>query len=306
MRYAIFGFSTPNLGDDIQALAAALLLPKVDAYVDRDRLNKVRLSEPHHLIMNSWFAIKRFDAVPSKSIIPHYFGHCIGRPELLNETWFSEWRKRSSIGCRDEYSVSCLQERGIDAYFTGCLTTYMGRFFHFPKKREGIIFVDVPESMERFIPSKIRNRARRITNETAKGNANQHDRFKRLAEICDILRCAEMVVTRRLHTALPCIGFETPVTVFLEGSEKNRRRFSGSDRLLPMIFHDGTNPLDNPEWIEPTTVAIPEYMERHFQTLLDKLGTDRERRWNSMEEFITTLPNVARYPRGLLGKIPSL
>jgi hypothetical protein len=303
MRCAIFGFTTPNLGDDIQALAAALVLPRVDAYVDRDRLDKVRFDEPHHLIMNSWFAIKRYKATPSESLIPYYFGQCIGRPELLNDCWIAEWKKRAPIGCRDEHSVSLLRQRGIDAYFTGCLTTHMGKFFNLPERREGIVFVDVPESIERFIPEHIRAKARRITNETVKGDSNQRHRFRKIAEICDILRNAEMVVTRRLHTALPCVGFQTPVTVYLEGSEKNRRRFSGSDRLVPVIFHDGNEISDGPEWIEPSPVTMPDYMEESFAKLLNNFDGNVDRRWNNMIEFVATLPESQRKPENVLAKL---
>jgi hypothetical protein len=303
MRYAIFGFSTPNLGDDIQALAAALLLPRVDAYVDRDRLDKVSLTEPHHVIMNSWFAIKRYAATPSASILPHYFSQCIGRPELLNDAWLNEWRRRAPIGCRDTHSVSLLQERGIDAHFTGCLTTWMGRFFQPPEKREGIIFVDVPPAMERFIPESIRAHARRITNETVKGESNQLSRFRKIAEICDILRNAEMVVTRRLHTALPCVGFGTPVTVYLQDDEKNRQRFSGSDAFLPIVFHNGEKTVDEKEWLEPAASALPADMERHFDDLLAKFDAKAEPKWTSMAQFVETLPDLPRHPRSLLQRV---
>nr|WP_321524044.1 polysaccharide pyruvyl transferase family protein [uncultured Cohaesibacter sp.] len=290
MPYSVFSFETPNLGDDVQALAAALLLPKVDGYVNRDRLDKVQLDEPHHVIMNSWFAVKRYKAVPTDSVIPHYFGMCIGRPELLNRKWLAEWRSSQPIGVRDLHSLELLRKHDIEAYYSGCLTTWMGRFFHKPEKREGIYFVDVPEAMEAFIPADIRDRAIRITNETAKGKTSQIERFRATAKILDTIRTAEKVVTRRLHTALPCVGFETPVTVYLDGNEKNRQRFSGADRFLPMVFHNGAQPIDVWDWIEPKQVTLPQEMEERFDRLLEQFGTKAEPRWNSFAEFVETLP----------------
>lgn len=303
MRYAIFGFSTPNLGDDVQALAAALLLPRVDAYVDRDRLDQVRLDGPHHLIMNSWFAIKRYTAVPSSSIVPHYFGQCVGRPELLNETWLKEWRDRGPIGVRDTGSLALLKEHGINAYYSGCLTTWMGRFIAPPKRRNGIVFLDVPEAIETFIPAAVRQNARRISNDTPKGDDKIWRRLRRTAEVLDILRGAEMVVTRRLHTALPCVGFGTPVTVYLEGSAPNRHRFSGTDQFVPVIYHDGVRPIDGPEWIEPQAVRVPTPLENGFQALLGRLGTQPAPRWQSMVEFVDTLPDIPRAPYGLMDRV---
>jgi hypothetical protein len=293
-KNAVFSFSTPNLGDDVQAIAAALLLPSVDTYVDRDRLDKTKLSEPHRLIMNSWFAIKRYKAIPNENIRPIYFGQCVGREDLLNPVWISEWKRHQPIGCRDTKSVSTLTSLGIDAHFTGCVTTYMGRFFKAPVSRSGVLFVDVPACVERHIPDDIRTLAVRITNETANPDASPKERFRSAAKLLDALRSAEMVVTRRLHTALPCIGFETPVTVYLNNDPKNRGRFSGSDQLLPMIFHDKDGGVTGPSWKAPSVPNIPSEMERHFHSLVATLGSNVERRWESVAEFVETLPDRPR------------
>jgi hypothetical protein len=292
MKNAIFGYSTPNVGDDVQALAAALLLPSVDAYVNRDALDQVRLSERHRVVMNSWFAVKRYRAVPSSSLSPIYHGFCVGRPELLNDTWEAEWRSRGSIGCRDRYSVDTLRQRGIAAHFTGCLTTFMGGFFEQPAKREGVVFVDVPEGVQHHIPRELQDRAEFVTAEIDKG-LSQVERWYAAAKLLDRLRTAEMVVTRRLHAALPCVGFKTPVTVYLENDIKNRRRFGGSDEILPMIFHDGEEPIDNrPGWRTPEVCSASPEMEEHFQALTFGLGTNFGRRWTSVTQFVLSLPNA--------------
>ena len=304
MRHAIFAFTTPNLGDEVQALAAGLMLPGVDAYVDRDRLDRVRLAEPHALIMNSWFAVKRYRATPSDSLRPIYFGQCIGRDELLNDAWLEEWRRHQPIGCRDTRSVRLLTERGIDARFTGCLTTWMGRLVAPPARREGVLFVDVPEAMERFIPEEVRARARRITNTTPKRRDPSRERFLKAAALCDEIRGAEAVVTRRLHTALPCVGFGTPVTVYLKDAPTNRARFSGSDAFLPIVLHDGDRVLgDDPEWIEPRAVTVPEAMEAEFQALRQRLAVPDRPRWGSVTEFARSLPDLPREPAGVLERL---
>lgn len=298
MLCAIFGFSTPNLGDDVQALAAALVLPQVDAYVNRDRLDRVSLPQPHHAIMNSWFAVKRYRATPSASVIPYYFGQCVGRPELLNDAWLAEWRKHQPIGVRDLHSVSLLCDHGIEAHFTGCLTMWMGRFIEQPTRRNGVVFLDVPEAMEAFIPEDVRAGAERITNETPKGG-DQLARFRQCAMVLDRLRTAEMVVTRRLHAALPCVGFRTPVTVYLEGNEKNRRRFSGSDQIVPVIYHDGKKPIGGPDWIKPRECTPTPVPEAYFKALCDHFNAHAEPRWSSVAEFVESLPDSDRYPRSL-------
>jgi hypothetical protein len=216
----------------------------------------------------------------------------------VNDAWLAEWRRNQPIGLRDTYSVGVLREAGVDAYYSGCLTTFMGRFFHPPAKREGVVFVDVPAEMERFIPEDVRARARRITNETGKGETHQKSRFEKIARVLDVVRSAEMVVTRRLHTALPCVGFGTPVTVYLEGSQKNRRRFSGADRFLPIVFHDGKTP-EEPSWIAPRAAVVPDDMEPGFARLAETFGVTVAPRWHSVAELVASLPDLPREPRGL-------
>lgn len=297
MRCAVFGFDTPNLGDDVQSLASALVVPQVDAYVCREQLDKVSFDEPHHLIMASWFAIKKYHAIPSDNINPYYFSQCIGRKELVNKSWLAEWRKNAPIGCRDKKSLETLQENNIDAYFSGCLTAWMGRFFEKPAKRKGIIFLDVPPEMERLIPEELSRDAIRISNHI--GDINPRDqlaRFKRVAELYDILREAELVVTRRLHGALPCIGFETPVTVYLHDTPKNRGRFSGHDEYLPIVFHDGQKPLGDKGWMEPIIPSLPSTLEINFKRLCDYFETNPEQKWRSVREFVDELPIFERKP----------
>lgn len=305
-KHAIFGFTTPNLGDDVQAIAAALLLPKVDAYVDRDALDRVRFDVPHHLIMNSWFAIKRYAAIPHRSLVPHYFGFSVGRDELINPSWLAEWARHASIGCRDRHSVMLLRRNGVDAHFTGCLTTWMGRFLPPPAKRDGVLFVDVPAAMEPYIPEKVRRNAVRLTSGITEQRHDPQARFLAAARLLDTLRAAELVVTRRLHVALPCVGFGTPVAVYLEDDAKNRRRFSGSDALLPMVLHDGEKPVDGPAWREPATASLPPEMEDAFEKLLDGLGVARPSahpRWNSVVDLVKTLPVRRRHSASLLRQL---
>lgn len=304
MKHAIFSYATPNLGDDVQSIAVALLLPRIDAYVDRDRLDQTKLAEPHRLIMNSWFAIKRYKATPTVGVEPIYFGYCVGRAELLNSKWLAEWKRNEPIGVRDTQSAATLKAHGIDAYFTGCLTTYMGRFFEKPSKRSGVLFVDVPESVEKHIPEAIRARATRITNETANAHASPKTRFLAAAKLLDALRTAEMVVTRRLHTCLPCVGFGTPVTVYLSNDSKNRGRFSGSDQFLPMIFHDADGRVvSGSSWKDPSVPTVPPEMERHFETLTSRLGIAVRPTWQSVTEFVETLPDRPREPTNLRSRM---
>lgn len=40
MKYALLTYSTENVGDDIQSIAARRFLPRVDYYIDRDQIGE--------------------------------------------------------------------------------------------------------------------------------------------------------------------------------------------------------------------------------------------------------------------------
>ena len=40
VKYALYKYSTENVGDEIQSIAARRFLPRVDYYIDRDRIGE--------------------------------------------------------------------------------------------------------------------------------------------------------------------------------------------------------------------------------------------------------------------------
>lgn len=292
MKNAVFGYSTKNLGDDAQSVAASLLLGTIDTYVDRDALDHVRLDATHRLIMNSWFAIKRHNAIPHKSLEPIYFGYCAGRPEIMNTDWVSEWKRYGRpIGCRDTKTVAMLRDAGLDAYFSGCLTAWIGTFIEKPVRRDGVLFIDVPAHVEKSMPESIRGRAVRLTNETTPG-ASPFERLQQIAKTLDAIRCAELVVTRRLHAALPCVGLETPVIVYLSDDPKNRGRFSGHDTYLPIVIYDDAG---SGQWIEPRVPLLPTECQEAYDRLAESVRSHCAPAWPSVSAFVSTLPDISRH-----------
>lgn len=278
-----FSFATPNLGDDMQVLAASVFLPFVDRLVDRDKLSKAALTEPHLVIMNSWFQLadrvlkfgwrkKRYR--PSDSITPLFYGFCVGRDRLLNDSWTPYLAEHQPIGSRDRVSVEKLAARSIAAHWTGCITAFFGRHYvPVPAtERSGIVIVDVPRAAEdEFVPRELRERAKRLTN--AAPAAMLKDpllRMHQMALTCDVLRRAELVITSRLHIALPCVGFGTPVVVVVKESASSLRRFSGFDEFLPIIFFGGRRSGARIDWASRMPAVVPQEIDqRHAQFISD-------------------------------------
>jgi hypothetical protein len=71
IKYAALSYSgTTNLGDEIQTIAALRFLPRVDAWVDRERLDEFSSSTPHKIILNGWFLHRPEHWPPSQCLRP--------------------------------------------------------------------------------------------------------------------------------------------------------------------------------------------------------------------------------------------
>jgi hypothetical protein len=93
-------------------------------------------------------------------------------------------------------------------------------------------------------------------------------RVAHIARTAERLRHAELVVTRRLHTALPCVGFRTPVVAIVEDLPTNRGRFSGYDAFLPVMFHrDGGLVSGAVDWSALGPVDPTDDLERRYADL---------------------------------------
>ena len=137
MKYASFCYNTSvNLGDQVQSFAAEQYLPRLDGHVDRDSLNQV--TEPTFVIMNGWFSDKPENWPPSAALEPVFFG--------FHATYYNGFNKRylepdsiaylktqEPIGCRDQQTCDWLRERGVDAFYSKCLTLTFPRREHTPE-----------------------------------------------------------------------------------------------------------------------------------------------------------------------------
>ncbi|MEO0509048.1 MAG: polysaccharide pyruvyl transferase family protein [Verrucomicrobiota bacterium] len=272
-KVAAFGYSTPNLGDDMQAIAAVSQYPWLDTLVNRDRLDVAKLEEQHLCTMASWFLVKNYKRLPRSQIDPIFFGFCLGRDVLLETDWLGYLKENEPIGSRDLRTADKLKAAGVDSYYSGCITLFMGkRFRRIPaEERSGIVFVDVPEA-DGLIPQHVKDASRSLTNFTTPDIVkNPFARWTRIAATCDILRRAELVVTRRLHTALPCVGFGTPVVVILEDKPKSRGRFSGYEEFMNIVWIKDGKPSRSIDWESREPSVIPARLEESFDRYREEL-----------------------------------
>ncbi len=254
-----------NLGDDIQAIAARRFLPKVDTVIEREKLNSYK--EHFHTILNGWYMHHPEAFPPSDSVVPIIITSFHISPnaakKMTNDKTIEFFKKHSPVGCRDHYTENLLVKHGVDAYFSGCLTLTLRRedFVDtendFPNTRKDILISDVffrykpgggrrdiakyyyfdrvrrRSLLKKILPPEIAKKAKYVTNFLNAENISYEERISKAEELLKKYATARLVVTSRLHTALPCLAFGTPVLFVTENPDDER--FSGLLELLNVL-----------------------------------------------------------------------
>jgi hypothetical protein len=270
----VLAHRTDNLGDDIQALAARQYWPRVDHALDRDNLSAARRLGPLAVILNGWFLHPRdgaYDWPPPPNLLPLLVSHHLHVPQLLAEPGRLRYYERHQpIGCRDHATVELFRRHGLEAYFSGCLTLTLPT--RSASRHDGVVFCDpfgpLPgwrypgpdepgfrSDLWRRVPAAVRARARFVTHWIAPGT-DAATRTARAEALLDLYARAAVVVTSRLHCALPCLALGTPVILLVPGPDP---RFEGLLDLLPWYplaaLERGT--LDLPLEAPPPAPAPP-------------------------------------------------
>jgi hypothetical protein len=226
MRLAVLKYDlNGNIGDEIQTLAAERLLSRVDARLDRDTLKNSPQSERTVLLMNGWFArVPTESFPPAKGIDPVLFSFHIAKfakdwTYYLTQPCVDYFRAHQPVGCRDRKTAEHLREKGIDTYYTKCLTLTFPRRTAEPK--DGKVFiVDVDVDLIR-IPRELRRGAIRHTHTVPRQFDDELKRSIALRTLEMYRDHAKLVITSRLHCALPCAAMGIPV-IFLGNPEDGR------------------------------------------------------------------------------------
>ncbi|MFI2948787.1 polysaccharide pyruvyl transferase family protein [Serratia sp. KG1D] len=242
-----------NLGDYVQSTAAKQFFPEVNEFIPRDHMNAYS-GDPVKMIMNAWYMDLPENFPPSEEINPLYVSIHINSTiaeKIFTPASIEHFKKFEPIGCRDFYTRDMLRAKGIDAYYSGCMTLTLGQTYKRDNVTDDVYFIDVMyDSMS--LPELIRQPLRfgkRILNgrafefshrkkilnkyfdEELLANAkfetqilpyiSAQEGFKLADEFLRRLSNAKLVVTSRIHTALPCLAMGTPV-IFVNGGFKNK------------------------------------------------------------------------------------
>jgi hypothetical protein len=248
--FAVVAGATRNIGDHIQTRAAAALLPRVDLVAPRDDLAGFRPEGPVKLLCNGWFGTAPQNFVLpaavdvfvlsvhlSERVAPGPEGAGVALGALLGdvEPMRERLRRTGPVGARDLPTLRLLERLQVPAYFSGCLTLTLAPIAEVVPSG-AIVLCDVPADVEAHIRRITRRPVVAVSHEGSPGIARPGALDAALAEADQRLRLyqgAHLVVTSRLHCALPCLALGTPVRLLHPVREAER--FEGLAELVHVL-----------------------------------------------------------------------
>jgi len=279
VNYGLLKYRTDNIGDDIQSFAARAFLPDNFDFFDRDALSLESPKEKTKIILNGWFLHQQDNTInfpPHSNFVPLFVAFHCAQKKILNSTkTLNYFKQYAPIGCRDHGTVELFKNKGIEAYYTGCLTLTLKR----PKieKDNAIVFVDpfghdgnwnypspgnnFPDKLWKKISKEVREHSRFLSHSFAWNFAPAHMRLELAKEFINIYARAKLVITSRIHVALPCLAIGTPVLLLTTKLTKDEYRLNGIKELFHSMtleeYLENNNNIDHFNFIKNPEFHIP-------------------------------------------------
>ena len=212
--YGLLKYSSINIGDEVQCIAAMRFLPHVDEYVHRDRINRFKSKSGNKikLICNAWW-LKNIKAFPPSDYVEPLLISMYIRKDLRKQFLTNKAKRylidNGPVGCRDMSTCEWLKENGIDAYFSGCLTLTLEPNNDL-KKQDYILCVDTSDEIVEAIKQKTKRPVYSISRMLSP-YLTYEERLETAKIILGLYQSAHCVVSPRLHVILPSIALGTNV-----------------------------------------------------------------------------------------------
>lgn len=216
---ALYSYCSDNIGDDMQSLVLRRWLGYREdeiLFFDRDRhtFQREPRSNSIQLLINGFIG-KGALPVPDLEgleIEPMFLAIHMADVNDDNPGKLDQLRKFGPVGCRDKQALQeCLQNQ-VPAYFGGCPTILCDPAD--VKQDIDILLVDVNPRRLPALPE------RRVVRYSSNMKVPKETPFAMRAEMClrrwELLSRSRLVVTSKLHAAMPALGMGRPVVFIKE------------------------------------------------------------------------------------------
>ena len=274
-----------NIGDYIQSLAVMQFIDDERfILIDRERLDEYK-GEDVKLVMNGWFMHCPEHWPPSGKIHPLFVAFHINSSVdayLLDCKSIDYLKKFEPIGCRDMRTLNILKSKGVEAFFSGCMTLTLGYRKKYCVEKTGKIYFCDPsyriirnplvyirylisiiksysvikilykhlyESLKydikkllgaisfyimysSIISDEVLKQAIFVKHEISTNLfKSEEEKFNYADKLLRTYAGARLVITSRIHCALPCLALGTSVIY----ADKNSINFEDNCRLVGLI-----------------------------------------------------------------------
>ena len=312
MKYGLMYYKdTDNIGDDIQTYAAKRFLPHVDYYIDREALNCFIPNKKEYVsvIMNAWYIHNKLAWPPSPYINPllhsmHFTSlEDIDVGEKYLQNIGGEYLKKyQPIGARDNETKKRLENNGIEAYFSGCMTLTLNKFENV-EKIDKICMVDLSEEIIEKVKQSTNSPIEILSHWIEPEEISKKEFSTRMEDVEKLLKKyqeARLVITNRIHVALPCVALGTPVIlIHKEFYEKDRLesffKFMTNYIDTEFLGLDITELLKNPK---PNNDEYLEMRNNLIKTCEEFIQKCEQDNFNDQD-----LPDIDKYYKNYVSKI---
>ena len=254
MEIGVLGFSgSRNIGDYIQTKAVIDILSKQNIKIlEREKLNTYN-GAPIKTIINGWFMENPKNWPPSNNIKPLFISFHINPSianSFINQKSIEYFKKHEPIGCRDYYTRDLLAKNGINAYFSSCVTLGIERDKYLNNKiPNGVIVIGAFDRLKPYLDYKspikillslIKHPLRYLNYKIKLHKFNKHlykqnfeiKRYSQITkrsinsysegitladEMLNKIAESEIIITSRIHAALPALAMGLKVIFIDEG-----------------------------------------------------------------------------------------
>jgi len=218
--YLVEGLLRNNIGDVLQGMVAKQFLSSKSEVCDRENMKSIQMDEQGLLIANGWYLHSFENFPPNNNIKPIYVSVHIAQSKLLLDKGIRmHFKKCGPIGCRDSKTLKLLLGWGIPAYYSNCMTITADGIQGLEHIKEGkndeILLVDgvdhpIPETIISHLEKLYGQAIIRISHNPQHTNSSFLDYVEKsekdMLELLNRYRKAKLVITTKIHSALPCLG----------------------------------------------------------------------------------------------------
>jgi len=217
---ALYSYSSDNIGDDMQSLVLRRWLGYEEneiRFFDRDKQSLVGEAMPKsiQLLINGFIGE---GALPLRmnqgvEIHPIFLAIHMANVNHDNPEKLEQLRRFGPVGCRDHQALKECREHNVDAYFAGCPTILCE-----PDGVQQDIDILLIDFNPRTLPPLPE---RRIIRYSSNMKIPRNTTFAERSEMClrrwNLLSRSRLIVTSKLHAAMPAIGMGRPVVFINDG-----------------------------------------------------------------------------------------